>query len=479
MMRAFSAIVMLTFRNALRSHVFQLLLVLLLLCVTVIPVSISVSRADEFIQVSLLYSLWAVSVILALSSLWLGCFVMSHDIDSYQLHMVVSKPVPRWKLWLGKWTGINLINITLLLLAGIAVYAIIMLRYHAAGAERTMATRESEREMAQSDKERIRSTILVGRRSYFPKRLTPEEIADREIRFRAATAARDGNPKSNEELQSEKETIIAKLKEAPGSVELLPGKTQEWTFENIPVELQKKQLTLRYRPYLGKVTSEDQRETHLLWMTLMPQYNETTGGYALYQQPLSNGPEQVFSGIFHEKALPAGIVTPDGTVKIGVANFDRYQGKHFYQYVDGPQLLIPVCSFEVNYLRGMLVLIIQLLLLSGLACAFGGFLTMPTAVFMVSSYLLFGSFSMILTDAEFFVDDKMSAFGQLLAQGLLWVVIPLQKFDVTDLLASGKLIEFSYMAELFFRYFIVRGVPLFLLGIWFYSRRELGLAVKK
>ena len=75
---------------------------------------------------------------------------MSHDIDSYQLHMVVSKPVARWKLWLGKWVGINLINIALLLFAGIAVYAVIMLRYHAAGEERALAGRESEQKPIRS-----------------------------------------------------------------------------------------------------------------------------------------------------------------------------------------------------------------------------------------------------------------------------------------------------------------------------------------
>ena len=477
MMRAFWAIVMLTLRKALRSHVFQLLLLLLLLCVAVIPVSISVSKAEEFIQVSLLYSLWAVSIILALSSLWLGCYVMSHDIDSYQLHMVVSKPVARWKLWLGKWVGINLINIALLLFAGIAVYAVIMLRYHAAGEERALAGRESERQMAKADQERIRSTILVGRRSYFPHRLSPEEIADREIRLSAAIAEKSGTPKTNEALRSEREKLIAKLQEAPGSVEIQPGKSEEWVFKNIPQELNEKTVILRDRPYLGKVATEDQRNTYVEWTVMMPEVNAKTGGYALHG--LTAPAEQVFTGVFHEKDLPKGLVTPDGEIRVKVKNLDRYKGKHFYQVSDGPALLIPVCSFEANFLRGMLVMVIQLLLLSGLACAFGGFLTMPTAVFMVSSYLLFGTFSMVLTDPEFFAEDKISTIGQAVAQLLLTVVIPLQKFDVTDLLANGKLIEFSYIGELFLFYFICRGVPLFLFGMWLYSRRELGLAVKK
>ena len=122
---------------------------------------------------------------------------------------------------------------------------------------------------------------------------------------------------------------------------------------------------------------------------------------------------------------------------------------------------------------------IQLLLLSALACAFGGFLTMPTAVFMVVSYLLFGSFSMILADSDFYAESGFDKLGQGLAGWILKVVIPLQRFDVTDMLAGGELIEYGFIARLFLQYFVLRGVPLFLLGIWLYRRRELGAAVRK
>lgn len=43
-------------------------------------------------------------------------------------------------------------------------------------------------------------------------------------------------------------------------------------------------------------------------------------------------------------------------------------------------LLIRVTGFLENYLRAILVIAMELLILSGLACAFGGFLTLPTAV---------------------------------------------------------------------------------------------------
>ena len=470
-MKAFAAIIALTFRNAVRSHVFQLLLLLLLICVTVIPFSISVGKLDDLIRVSLLYSFWSVSIILSLSSLWLGCYVMSKDIDTYQIHMVVSKPVSRITLWLGKWVGINLINIVLLLLSGLVVYCMVMYHYTAAEEESMGANRESEREMVEAERKRIRTQILVGRRSYMPDAQDPEKLAEMIVIGKVNELKKSGKAPTDEEIGKMYDEILKQIDKMP--VEILPGKTFTWTYSNLPQELNDVNLIVRFRPYLGKVATEDQGLTAIALGVQDPKLAAANPeGSFLFL------PGTYFTGDFHEKTLPAGIIGEDGTARIRLANGDP-KNKLYFQNADGPKLLVPVCSFEVNFLRALLVMALQLMLLSGVACAFGGFLTMPTAIFMVVNYLLFGSLGMILTDSEFFVTNVWDSLGQFLAQCLLFIVIPLQKFDVTDLLSNGELIEFSYIGELFVNYFILRGMPLFLLGMFLYWRREMGSAVKK
>ena len=476
-MKAFRAIIALTFRNAVRSHIFQLLLILLLLCVTVIPFSVSVGKPEDLIRVSLLYSLWSVSIILALSSLWLGCYVMSHDIDSYQIHMVVSKPVSRITIWIGKWLGINLLNFILLFVAMLTVYGMVMFRYHSAGKEDMLADRELARQNARAEKARIRSQVLVGRKSFLPERPDAEAVANDIVRRRSEEAAKAGKPMSEDARLKMRDEIKSRIEQKMPD-EVLPGisNAQTWVFKDVPSELNKTNLTLRFRPYLGKVASEDQNDSFIQWGVQVPAFVKTAGEEGAF---VYGAPEMYFTGTFHEKDLPQGVVSEDGVVKIRAINLDRAGGKHYYQVADGPKLLIPVCSFEMNYLRAMLVMMIQLLLLSGLACAFGGFLTMPTAVFMVASYLLFGALSMVLTDPSFFTESAWDKMGQSLAQMLLLIVIPLQHFDVTDLLSGGDLIEFAFIGELFYKYFLLRGVPLFVFGIWLYWRREMGSAVRK
>ena len=62
---------------------------------------------------------------------------------------------------------------------------------------------------------------------------------------------------------------------------------------------------------------------------------------------------------------------------------------------------------------------------------------------------------------------------------LLTVVIPLQNFDVSSVVSDGVLIEWSWIASLVFNMIVLRALPLVLLGIILYRKRELGLIIRK
>ena len=477
-MKPFWAIVKLTLRNAVRSYLFQLLLFLLLLCVVLIPSTISGDgTAGGFIRISLLYSLSAVSTILALSSIWLGCFVMAQDIDNYQLHMVVTKPVSRVKIWLAKWVGINILHLFLLLVSALAIYFIIMAKYN-------------QQNFPEKEREKIRNEVLVGRRVFWPyrpdydeqsRRLVTQRIKEREQRGIAV----DRSPEAQDNLlRDARREVISQDTQAHY------GQPRSWVFPHIPDT--GKPMFLRYRPYIGKVATEGQRMTRVWWEIGMPQLqNPSAGGnsvfdqnakagYEVYFVPMAEYPEQVMSGEFHEKTIPAGVkvITPDHQVVFRYTNADDAQGSQFFQLTDGPKLLIEVAGFFENYMRAILVIAMELLILSGLGCAFGGFLTMPTAVFVVISYLLFGSFAVYMTGLSY-VSGAADQIGQFIAKLLLVVVIPLQAFEVTGIVASGEIIELALIWKLFWFYFLCRALPLFALGIFFYWRRELGLVIRK
>ncbi len=476
-MRAFVAIVCLTLRNAVRSHIFQLLLCVLLLCVGLIPTMISGDgTATGFIQISLLYSLSAVMLVLSLSSLWLGCHIMTHDVDSYQLHMVVVKPVSRSVIWLGKFSGILLVNTVLLLCSATVVYFIMIAKFY-------------RQDFSREDRDRIENEVMVGRRVFLPDRPDLDQAARGALSEKLKVLEKQGksldrSPQGQERMLAEmKREILARISE------LRPGQTVFWTFSGIPENLQRP-LYMRYRVYIDKVATEGQRLTHGMWQIGKPRVKEERGGnvfeqarrreYDLYMFQLSELPEQIKSGDFHEKTLPPewGVVAPDGKVVIGYTNLDRQRGTQHFQPADGPKILLRVSGFAANYFRAVFVIFLELVILTGLGCTAAALLSMPTAVFVVISYLLFGSFASYLTGASYF-GNTADYVGYYIGKLLLWVIIPIQNFEVTGLVANGELVEFSLIWRLVSGYLLLRALPLMAFGILMYRRREIGLIIRK
>lgn len=478
-MKSYWAIVKLTFRNALRSHIFQLLLLLLLLAVLVIPTTVSGDgTAGGFIRVSLLYSLSAVSTILALSSVWLGCHAMTQDIDNYQIHMVVTKPVSRIRIWLAKWMGVYLIHLLLLLVSSMAIYFIILYKYNQQG-------------FPEKERQKIRSEVMVGRRVFLPEKTDYETVSRQMVkekieRLRAQGKDVDTSPAAQETMLKD-----ARREAVTRDSEILHDQPREYVFRNLPANLDKP-LFLRYRPYVGKVASEGQRMTRSFWIAGVPRLPEKKDaanvfeqakqeqGVEYYPQALSEFPEQVMSGEFHEKTLPAQfkLIAPDQSVRFIYVNKDDSQEKQYFQPVDGPKLLVEVCGFFENYMRSVAVVALELLILTGIGCAFGGILTLPTAIFVAISYLLFGSFAIYMSNLDY-VAGAADHLGQSIARLLLWIVIPLQGFEISGLVANGEIVELKYFWLLFKSYFLFRALPLFLLGMLLYRRRELGLVIRK
>lgn len=494
------AIIKLTCRASIRSHIFHILLLVLLFTIAILPNTVlGDGTASGYIQVSLKYCLGAIGFILALSTIWVGCFILSNDLETYQIHMVFTKPVSRAKVWIGKCLGVVLIHTVLLLVAAMIVYSLILWQFY-------------RKPFSAEEKARIENEVLVGRKVFLPE--FPDidsrvriEYAKR-IKYLKSTQAENFQKLSSDEkrkmLRELRKQIIAQYGEvSPG-----PSNTKRWDFKGLGTDI-KTPLYFRYRAYVGKISSKDQRETAGIWsVRLMVPAEENVKGRKPGEEVAmkeifiakSQYPERLMCGVFHEIALSPDAIDKDGMVKVAFTNFDLEGKPVFFQAGDGPKLLvksgtilenylkIKMGSFLENYLRAVFMTFLKLLFLAGLACAAGGLLSMPTAVFVVLSYLLLGIFATFVIDIESQYSDseELSEYeawhetaGRIVSHTLLWGIIPMHKFEVTDEVANGELVEAKTIARTFFDFFILRGLPIFFIGIWLYRRRELGTIIQK
>src|SRR5438876_11638879 len=153
-MKRLLAIAKLTLKAAFRYRLVQILIVLLLGAVVGLPAIIKHDgTAQGFTQILLTYTLGAITTLLGFATLWLACGTLARDVEECQMQMVAVKPIARWEIWLGKWTGIMLLNLLLLGASGAAVYSLMQWR---------------ARQLPPEAQRKLRSEVLVARGSLKP-----------------------------------------------------------------------------------------------------------------------------------------------------------------------------------------------------------------------------------------------------------------------------------------------------------------------
>ena len=124
-------------RASLRIHLRSRLVLPMLLAVLAADIALPLAiRGDGtlegLIRLHLTYTLGLASFLLGLFSLWTGCGGISREAETRTLQLLVTKPVPRLSIWLGKWLALLVLDAVLLAIAFSASAATLAYRIHAA-----------------------------------------------------------------------------------------------------------------------------------------------------------------------------------------------------------------------------------------------------------------------------------------------------------------------------------------------------------
>jgi|LSQX01.2.fsa_nt_gb hypothetical protein len=499
-MKPFLAIVMQTVRSALRSKVFHVLFVLILLAVFLLPVTVSGDgTAVSLVQIALTYSLGIVVALISATTLWLSCSQLSTEIEKYNIHMVVSKPCPRWVLWLGKWTGIFAMHAVILIVSAIIILVLIQLRVQFGG-------------FTNAEIQRLDNEVRVGRKAYFPVPEPFEEMTEKEYQRQLAS----GEVKEGHDPALVKDGIRFTIKRQAGEVK--PGNRKAWTFKNVKTDAN--MLFLQFRVFSGSTTSTNQPILPYYWRLkdpdappaiadpyaiLMIEEKDKDGNPIGMKIPTGKG------GTFQELPVPVKYIdSKDGnTISLEYINPPKDPNSAadpptaILQANDGPIFLVSEVGFVNNYCRAIGQALLQLAFLTALGCTVSAAFSTPVAAFVAVTYLLIGLSVQAAIDAPLMNDDgtyKYKGFhdkaAHYLAKGVSYTVVSVDDFDSTGDLAAGRLVinkrarkVFVTMHEIFrskpLAYttgtfvLILRWALIIGLGIWILNRRELGAVIRK
>ena len=476
-MTAFLAIVKLTVRSAVRSHIFRLLLILLLLSVFLLPFTLmgdGTPKGD--VQIFLQYCLGFAGFILCLSSVWLACSEVSSDVETAQIHMIVVKPVHRAVVLLGKYTGVVLIHLFLLLIAATAFYLFLSFRL-------------ASSEFSEQDRLLLNEQVLTARALYNPVRPDFNALAQAELDRSIKDAQEHGqNVSQYLDDQTRQEAFLELRKEMIATYGLTTeGESVYWQFEGLPKNLTDDDIVfLRYTVYVNRYYTQDQNSVRGHWIFAANYVRQDDlGGETVVSDLMALPEEDILTSSQNEMPVPIrnSYFIYDGKAEVGFLNKDKNTAELNFEEGKGPFLLIREAGFFSNYCRAILVLAIGILSVTLLASAVAACMSLPIAIFFSAAYMLVGGLANYMVtsipDALDYQAEYTGTFGYRFGDLLLNLIVPLQDFFVTGHLANGELVSFPFIGMLFAKDFVLRMLPVFLFGAWIYTRRELALVSKR
>lgn len=439
------------------------------MAVFLLPMTVSGDgTATGLVQITLTYSLNVVIALISMTTLWLSCAQLSGEIEAYNIHMVVSKPCPRWLIWTGKWCGVFLMHIAIFAVSALIIFTLVHVRLRRGG----FSTEEMTR---------LEMETLVGRRAFRPQPANLQEEVDKEYQARLARGEY-----ATGHNQAEIKTQLSRTMWAKDG-EVKPGAQKQWTFNNVRLSRKEDALFLRYRVYSGDASDTNQKNIPGLWGFLIPSQIDKVAAPFAWQDMMIPG------GTFQEFPVQgAQVIDNNRQVVVRFVNLPQEAWgpveatPAVFQLTDGPLLLCRVTGFAANYLRTMILGIFQIAFLAALGCTVGAAFSTPVAAFAAISYLVIGlsvqaaiSAPMRNEDGSYQYKNMADKAAHKLAQAVSIVVVSIDDLDSTADLAKGRLVEYRRIGFAFLNLIVIRTGLIAGLGIWILSKRELGTVVRR
>lgn len=420
------AIAGLTLRTAIRSRVFGLLIVMVVICIAGLPLVIkSDGTAAGRTQLFMNYAFGLTMALLSIAAAWSAAGAISLEVAGRQMHVLVTKPVHAAEIWLGKWLGLMTINLVMLALAGGLIYG--LLRW---------TTRNAV--LSPADQVSLREEILTAH-----SLIAPEQPVAKP-------------PPSG---------VGRKMFAVP------PDGTQSWIFR-VPQRANRDDaLFLQFQ----FATSRIERQTPVTGLWLVG----TTNASAPYRALSAYTPH-----ISHALKLPPA--APGQQLMVTYKNAETATPATVLFAADtGAQLLIRESGFEGNFMRALLLVLARLAFFTALGLTVGALFSFPVAVFTAFAFLFITGLSgwigaeTLAAEVDLapaWLAGLMNAATNGIIQLAHFITPPLARFEPLSFLPSGTFIPWALVGTAWCVLAFGYGGALAVLGIWMFSRREMGLA---
>jgi hypothetical protein len=463
------------------------LLIVLVVLVPTLPLVLDHSERLQYrVQFVLSWALGGTSLILSVLTIVLACGSVCGDIESRRIHMTLVKPLQRWQYLLGKWVGIVLFDLLLVVVAGAGTYTFVSV---------LAATEASDAaDRTTLDREVLTSRVATaplpsdpeGRDAAIAASIDRQEKDDPDAFARNPAAARR---RIRQEYDWQWHTVTADMVSTFVFHGLGDARRRAADDPEATIQLQ-----LRPRAYNVDVDLADVR--FALWLNDRPW--PVVDGQHL-EQTLRTLAVTVLD-------LPAAEITEDGVLTVTVANRNLVPAGETtptaitFSPGDGMRVYHRVGGFAGNFLRALVVMWVKLSMLAAVGIAAASGLGFPMAILaslvvyaaaLGSGFLrdALGRYNVVSVSWLAALAERLQAtleyalrlqfyeaFRMLygfVTDAVLWLIPSFSDFDAVGSLATGTAIDGATLVACVWRIGLLAPFVLGIIAWLTFDRRDL------
>jgi hypothetical protein len=445
-----------TIKQALRMKIAAVFIILLVVLLPVMGASMTgdgtlKGRLQTFVS----YGLSLTSLLLCLLTIIVSIYSLTSDIEQRQIYTVLTKPVRRFQLLLGKLLGVILLDVALLVLFSAIIYGITIYipKFYNA----------TEAELAQVENE-----FYTARAALTP----PEVDVTREVLDTYGKLEKTGQLEQLFRGLSRKKIIAAitsrKLFEKRTAV---VGQQLLWEFDNVKPLDPNQSLFVKFK-YDVSVNPPD-LQVYGRWV--VGDYRQVRYGEKI-KTPIYTFDRKDLIRTFYEQEVPADAVAEDGYLAVGFLNVPLNNTPVIFS-PDGLQVLYEAGTFTANFIKAVLLILFRLIFLASLGILASTFLSFPVAILLSLVVFFTATFSGFCLESFDVLSENLSGLYRYTVRPVVLLLPQFDKFNPTKFLVPAQLVGWSLLARVALSLICIKAVLLLLLALLIFSFREIAKVI--
>ncbi|HUS72844.1 MAG TPA: hypothetical protein VMY06_07225, partial [Sedimentisphaerales bacterium] len=432
-----------TIKQALRMKIAAVFIVLLIVLLPVMGVSMTgdgtlKGRLQTFVS----YGLSLTNLLLCLLTIIVSIYTLTNDIKQRQIYTVITKPIRRFQLLLGKLLGVVLLNIALLVLFSAIIYTITVYtpKFYDA----------SEADLIQVDNEFFTARAALT---------LPEVDVTQEVLETYEKLEKTGQlPPESGENEIKAELTRRKQLEKRAAV---VGQWLVWEFNNVRVLDPNESLFIRYK-YDVSINPPD-LQVYSRW-----DIGDNRQYPPAYESFLRKDPIRSF----RELEVPAYLIADDGYLAIRFLNVPLNRTTVIFP-PDGLEVLYKADTFTANFVRVVLLILFRLVFLASLGTLAATFLSFPVAILFSLCIFFTATFSGFCLESFDYLGEKLTWVYYYTVRPLILLLPQFDKFNPAQFLVPARLVSWSLLAQVAGLMICIKAFLLLLLALLIFKFREI------